>query len=274
MIAPATKHDGTASTTPIAVQEGYDRISLDAQDIVADYVYVVDVNSGDILFQKEKDTQHPLASLTKLMTALVVAENLSDTDIVSILPEHMNEDTSGMYIGEQWHAKDLREIMLVQSSNGAAEALAHAIEIKTGSTMETIMNEHAKEIGLHDTFFMNPTGLDETETIPGARGSARDVTNLALHIMREYPGLLSITTEKEITRTSIAGFAHTFANTNKIVHSLPNIIASKTGYTDLAGGNLMVIVDPGLNNPVAITVLGSTAENRFTDIETIVNAML
>ena len=67
---------------------------------------------------------------------------------------------------------------------------------------------------------------------------------------------------------------HTATNTNEVVGSIPGLIASKTGFTDLAGGNLVVAFDAGINRPVIISVLGATKDGRFTDMEMLVNASL
>jgi D-alanyl-D-alanine carboxypeptidase len=75
-----------------------------------------------------------------------------------------------------------------------------------------------------------------------------------------------------VTAISEQGIPHTFANTNQDVEHIPNLLLSKTGFTDLAGGNLVVVYDAGINHPVAIVVLGSTEEGRFTDVKTLLNA--
>jgi D-alanyl-D-alanine carboxypeptidase len=78
--------------------------------------------------------------------------------------------------------------------------------------------------------------------------------------------MLYTTSLDQISIKSSNGFYHKIENTNTIVGELPNILASKTGFTDLAGGNLAVIIDPSLNRPILIVVLGSTKEGRFQDV--------
>jgi D-alanyl-D-alanine carboxypeptidase len=74
--------------------------------------------------------------------------------------------------------------------------------------------------------------------------------------------------------TSSDGVVHTFANTDLDVTHIPDPLLSKTGYTDLAGGNLVVVYDAGINHPIAVVVLGSTENGRFTDVQQLVNATL
>ena len=77
-----------------------------------------------------------------------------------------------------------------------------------------------------------------------------------------------------LTVRSKEGFEHHLRNTNQIVNSLPNIVGSKTGFTEVAGGNLAVVIDPALNTPVVIVVLGSSKDGRFKDVERLTNATL
>ena len=86
------------------------------------------------------------------------------------------------------------------------------------------------------------------------------------YIVTEYPQIVT-PTQQETTRVyNTAGAYHDVENTNDIVNKIPNLIGSKTGYTDLAGGNLIIAFDAGLNRPIVITVLGSTREDRFADV--------
>ena len=100
------------------------------------------------------------------------------------------------------------------------------------------------------------------------------MSRLVEYIIKNHPELLEATKHNILNTESKQGIHHTIYNTNNIVDSLPNIIGSKTGYTDIAGGNLTVVIDPALNRPVSITVLGSSKEGRFKDVEKLSNATL
>ena len=134
------------------------------------------------------------------------------------------------------------------------------------------MNIKAEELGLRTLSFKNPTGLDVSITEPGAIGSAKDVSLLMEHILKEYPELLEATTRGGARIYNSQGEYHDVENTNEVLYAIPNLIGSKTGYTDLAGGNLTIAFDAGMNRPIIITVLGSTREERFSDALRLVRA--
>ncbi|MFT5179487.1 MAG: D-alanyl-D-alanine carboxypeptidase (penicillin-binding protein 5/6) [Candidatus Paceibacteria bacterium] len=246
-------------------------------DIQAMSAYVKELESGKILYAKKANESIPLASLTKMMTALTAIEVLGREGDVVVRKENLDmEGDNGFHINEVFKLKNITDLTLVSSSNDGASAIASAI----GSILPTDdnssvnqMNDFAKRIGMSATRFKNETGLDVDETTPGAKGSAKDMTILMEYILNNYPYLLEATVEPTFNTTSINGFEYEVTNTNNIVGSLPNIVGSKTGYTDLAGGNLAVVINPGLNNPVAIVVLGSTIDGRFDDVDRLAKAV-
>ena len=124
------------------------------------------------------------------------------------------------------------------------------------------MNRKAQELNLSQTYFLNPTGLDMSEHLAGSYGSAKDVADLISYIFRNYPSITEITQYDSVNVNS-----RNFSNTNKLVNKLSRLLSGKTGFSDLAGGNLAVITDIGFNRPVAIVVLGSSREGRFDDVE-------
>jgi D-alanyl-D-alanine carboxypeptidase (penicillin-binding protein 5/6) len=120
---------------------------------------------------------------------------------------------------------------------------------------------------------LNPTGLDISAEEAGAYGTARDVSFLLEYIVKNHPAILEPTkSNKTLLYNTVGGF-HEAKNTNNIVNQIPNLIGSKTGYTDLAGGNLTVVLDIGFNHPVIITVLGSTIDGRFSDVSKLIEVV-
>lgn len=248
--------------------------------ISAHSAYIKDLNSGKVLYAKNATKQMPLASLTKVVTALTATEILEDSDLIKIDWQQANTN-DGLIYGEHFRLNDLIDLTLVSSSNSGAESLAYAagaVLNNTENTEQTFikkMNTLVKKIGMTDTEFKNETGLDEDqETEAGALGSAKDIAILFEYILENEPALLEATRASALTVRSKEGFEHHLKNTNEIVNSLPNILGSKTGYTDIAGGNLAVVIDPALNNPVVIVVLGSSKEGRFKDVERLTKATL
>ncbi len=237
--------------------------------------YVWDVSNQRVLYSKNSDQELPLASITKLMTTLLVHELISETEHVVITKSAIQQEGSiGLLIGEDLNIEELRKLALISSSNDAAYALAVSAGSLLGqgdSAGQFIqgMNIKADELGLNTLEFWNTTGLDLSTTRPGSVGSARDVSLLMEHIITNYPEIIESTQAVGTRVYNSAGLYHDITNTNEIIMKIPNLIGSKTGYTDLAGGNLTIAFDIGFNHPIVITVLGSTYQDRFDDVYTL-----
>jgi len=243
--------------------------------IQAKAAYVWDINNQKVLYKKEEAKQLPLASVTKLMTALIAHEVLDENDKVPIDDLSIRQDgDSGLAQGEVFSRLSLSDLVLMSSSNDGAFALAAAagnmLSNQGAHSFVEAMNIRAEEIGLHETYFRNPTGLDLSETEAGAYGSARDMAFLMEYIIKNEPDILEFTKQSEARVYAQTGDYHDAENTNAYVEKIPGLIGSKTGYTDLAGGNLVIAFDAGLNRPIAAVVLGSTQQARFTDMLTLV----
>lgn len=253
--------------------------AIEEVSLNATAAYVWDVRGQRALYKKNESETLPLASITKLMTAMVTHELLSErTDVSLPLTAIRQEGSSGLVAGETLSIEELNQLALMSSSNDAAFALANAAGALLGDRDPALqfiaaMNIRADELDLESLAFLNTTGLDMNTSTPGAVGSAKDVSFLLEHILDKYPQIISITTEDSTRVYNTSGNYHDANNTNAIVSRIPNLLASKTGYTDLAGGNLTVAYDLGLDRPIIITVLGSTRDARFTDVLTLIEAV-
>ncbi|MDA8597062.1 serine hydrolase [Candidatus Pacebacteria bacterium] len=240
--------------------------------IGADAAFVWDVTAQKALYSKNPDRQLPLASITKLMTALVAYELVESDTPVPITPEILTQDGYGdVNDGEIFSMKSILDLTLLNSSNDGAFAIASV----TGSQLRAddgpnafveAMNVRASELGLTQTFFRNPTGLDISMDESGAYSSARDVTFLMEHILTHYPQLIESTQETTAAISNTNGTRRAIDNTNPTVAQIEGLIGSKTGYTDLAGGNLTIAFDAALNRPIIVVVLGSSYSGRFRDV--------
>lgn len=255
------------------------KISVEDVKIKAKSAYVWDAKTQRSLYSKNEYEELPLASITKLMTALL-AHELIDTKQTTTVSQNAikQEGSSGLSEGEKLKAEELLDLALVSSSNDAAYALAASVGSLLGKQDPTSqfiqgMNIKADMLGLDTLQFWNTTGLDLSTTQPGSVGSAKDVTFLMEHIVKNYPELLSPTQRHSVRVFNTEGIHHDAHNTNSIIDNIPNLIGSKTGFTDLAGGNLTVAFDIGLDHPIIITVLGSTREERFSDVLSLVVAV-
>ncbi len=235
---------------------------------------VFDFSEKKFLFSLNADQQMPLASLTKMMTALTAKERLPQTEEVEITKNAiLQEGDTGLVLGESWPMPDLINIMLISSSNDAAFAIASSFSSTQGGEavaneidFVNLMNQKAKILGMANTYFLNSTGLDISKSTAGGYGSCEDLVNFLSFVLKEHQDILEITGQESIElRGKI------FKNTNELLPKLPFLIGGKTGYSDLAGGNLAVVVDKGPHHPVAIIALGSSWQGRFNDVEILYN---
>ena len=127
-------------------------------------------------------------------------------------------------------------------------------------------------MGLTHTYFLDATGLDINTETSGAYGSASDIARLTAVFMRNYPNYFEISTEQSVT-VPVSGRLVTVNATALPILNVPGLIGLKTGYTDLAGGNLVAAFDEDIGHPLIAVVLGSTENGRFTDMRTLINAV-
>jgi len=264
-------------TTGPIVAESFPRV-----DVEAKAAYVYDTIDGVALYDKNGELQLPLASLTKVMSAYAASTLLPDYMLVRINPSDIREEgDSGLKVDESWNVQRLTDFSLITSSNDGITAIASTAGAQItggdGKSAERLfvdrMNTLAREIGLTQTYYLNQSGLDVSTSLSGGYGSARDMSLLFQKILFEKPRLLEATSRDRMTVPS-KEFLHTAENTNKTLNDIPYVLASKTGYTTLSGGNLIVAFDAGVGHPIIISVLGSSYDGRFTDMDRLVRATL
>jgi D-alanyl-D-alanine carboxypeptidase len=237
--------------------------------VLAKAVSVYDVTQNKKIYGANDDVAMPIASLAKTMTVLVTLNNHKLNDIVSIPMDAITQDGDyGLLKGEKWYMSDLAKATLIASANDGAFALT-----AEDPNFITEMNERAQRMGMNDTSFSNPTGLDIDATTPGGTISASDANVMAIFALKEFPQIFWVTIVPDLKIASLSGFTHDFKNTDTAVGNIPNLLFSKTGFTTLAGGNLTTIFKNQKGEEYAVTVLGSTFDGRFTDMESIVNAL-
>lgn len=255
-------------------------------DVAADGVIVYDLNSSTSIFERNADAPLPIASITKIMTIVTASDYLDNDSHIYIDEEAINtEGESGLIWGEWWTFGELVDLTMIVSSNDASVAIAKAAgqEIKRNNPdlggrgdVEVFverMNKKAQEIGMKDSVFHNPSGLDlNFELEPGALSSPRDLAYLLSYVLKEKPDLLKNSSFGNYTVTSTTGRQLNISNTNYAADSMTGLLVSKTGNTLQAGGTLAVAVDMGVMQPVAIVVLGSTINSRVGDVETLYEA--
>jgi len=279
--AAALQSQEQAAAAAAAVIHSFDGVNVEAKSAI-----VIDLKTGRILYEKDPDAQLPLASITKVAMALAVSEVLDLNSKITIPYDTAYAGTppTRLLKGEEWTVRDVMNFTLIASSNEGADILSAAANAAlhakypqspaTGVHDATVwrMNQIAQSLGLGQTYFLNTNGLDLSTTQSGAYSSARDVAKLLAYAASTSPGLFVATSKNDLTLTDMDGDTASAYNTNEALGDIPGLILGKTGYTDLAGGNLGVVFDVGLSHPVVAVVLGSSYDGRFTDMKTLVAA--
>lgn len=229
-----------------------------------------DIVEKKVIAGKNIDMQLPLASISKVMMTITARTHNSGTKMITINPESIEDDYDlGLKNGQVWKLDELLKYTLVFSSNDGAQAIADGLGGRKFFVSE--MNTDAANFGL-DLYFSHPAGVDIGSTI-GGLGSALSVAKLVAIAHQKFPEIFDVTTKRRVTVTSSTGKIIGIPNTNQEVVNFSGLEMSKTGFTDKAGGNLVVIVDVSIGHPVAIVVLGSTHESRFSDMEILYEAL-
>ena len=260
------------SNENLKLEEEFEKIiqnNLTQAPILAKAVSVYDITVNKKIFGKNDEVALPIASLAKIMTVIVGLNGHSRDEIVLISPNAVNQAGDfGIFANEKWKINDAAKFTLIVSANDGAYALAE----KEENFLEK-MNSKGRRIGMENALFLNTTGLDMNVTNVGAFASASDVNTMAIYILKAYPEISRVTTMPEINLKSESGFMHNFKNTDTLIGKIPNLLFSKTGYTEVAGGNLTIIFKDKKEHEIAVTILGSTFFGRFTDMEKIVDVL-
>jgi D-alanyl-D-alanine carboxypeptidase (penicillin-binding protein 5/6) len=214
---------------------------------------VEDGRTGEVLLAHNEASRVSIASLTKMMTVLLALERTRLTDEVTVTPfaAAVGESSVHLRAGEQLTVRDLVEACLIQSANDAAWALAEHVGRGDSQRFVSMMNRRARQLGLADTNFVRPDGLDAA----GHYSSASDMTTLA-RVLMQKPVVREIVAMRDST---IEGGRrlHTW---NDLLGTFPGVVGVKTGHTTAAGWSEVAAVrGPGVT--VYATVLGSPARS-------------
>lgn len=205
----------------------------------------MDADTGAVLYEKDADAQSLIASTTKIMTGLLVCETCDLDEQVIIPPEAVGIEGSSVYLkaGETMTVRDLIYGMLLQSGNDAAMALALHISGSVERFAEQ-MNKKARELGLQNTHFANPHGLDDE----GNYGSARDLATLTSYALKNPDFAQTVR-----TKAYRAGERY-FTNHNKLLWRCEGAIGVKTGFTKKAGRILVSAAERNGRTLICVTV--------------------
>ena len=221
----------------------------------------IDNKTHKVLYCYNADSMMPVASISKLLTAMVVLDNYKPDSIMTITEDDgTNSAKSSLRIGERITVRDLLHVALIRSDNRAARAISRSIS-PTYEAFANKMNAKAREIGLANTVMYEPTGLDERN-----RSTAADCARLINQAML-YPVIARITSLKDYTyRTVNRNKLKRVFNTNKLVFSKYRILAGKTGYISESDYCLTTVMEDGSGRKVTVVVLGAPGpQTRFRE---------
>ena len=219
--------------------------SMRAEAISAQKALLLDASTGRVLFEKEADSRSLIASTTKIMTALIICEQCNVLDRMRVPKEAVGVEGSSMYLreGEVLTLQELLYGLMLHSGNDAAVALA----IYCGGTVEgfaELMNDKARELGMENTHFSNPHGLDA----PDHYSTARDLATLARYAM-EDPIFRQTVSTKQVK----IGERY-LTNHNKLLWQVEGAEGVKTGYTKAAGRILVSAASRDGRRIICVTI--------------------
>ena len=262
---PSFSSDVVVSALPgievlkIAAPAGFRRSFELPPRLSASGMILYDLQSGEELMAKNPDQRRPMASLTKIMTALLVLENHRRLDDVLTVPpgaDHIRGSTIGLKVGERFTVLALLKALLLPSANDAAYALAIREGGSVGAFVSS-MNRRAATLGLKNTNFTNPAGLDSEQQY----ASVRDLGWLTMAALK-HPGFREIVSTKTARISTGNGREFDLRNTNELLHENDHVFGVKTGTTNRAGECLIVLFEEQ-THPYLLILLGS--KDRYTD---------
>ncbi|WCB95583.1 D-alanyl-D-alanine carboxypeptidase DacF [Baekduia alba] len=215
---------------------------------------LVEPATGDIVYQRNADQRRGIASTTKIMTALITVEHAALDDVMTTVDYHGSpvESLAGFEGGERVTVRDLLRALLVTSANDAAATLAQRVAGSRAKFVQ-MMNAKARQLGLKDTHFANPIGLDNEENY----STASDLAKMTL-ILRQNAFLRTTVNLPKVTLKS-GDHPRTFLNRNLLVRGVPAVNGVKTGHTNSAG---YILVGSASRDGITVVsvVLGDPSE--------------
>ena len=228
---------------------------------------IMEVSTGKVLYEKDADTPKAPASMTKIMTMLLIMEAIDDGRLSMDDEVNISTNASGMggsqaYLEANTTSKvsTLLTAIAIGSANDASVAMAE----KIGGTEENfvnMMNKRAKQLGAENTTFKNPHGLDED----GHLTTARDLAIIARELITKHEEILKLTSTYETTITHANGKSLWLVNTNKLIKFYNGLDGLKTGFTGNAGYCLTGSMKRNDMRLITVTMKAPTKEDRNTD---------
>lgn len=234
-------------------------------DVNAKSALLMDAATGTVLFEKNAHEALAPASVTKIMTMLLIMEAIDSgsigyDDMVTASESAAAKGGSQVYLkaGEQMAVSEMLKSIAVSSANDCACAMAEHLSGSEGAFVDR-MNERARELGMEDTHFVNCTGLDDSPEAARHRTSAYDIALMSRELLTRHPDIKKYTT---IWMDTIRNGAFGLSNTNKLIRFYPGATGLKTGFTSGAGYCLSATAQREGMELIAVTMGCESAKIR------------
>jgi len=230
---------------------------------------VIDPVTGNALFAKDKDAPHPLASTTKVMTAITAFEAYDLKDIITVSGKASYIDGTDMHLtyGETMTFKDLLYGMMLVSANDAAEALADYYDENHATKFVALMNENAKSFGLSKTKYVDPTGLDG-----GNESSAYELALIFREAVKNQNFVRIVNTQTYTSVSADGRKGHPLSTSNRLLKEQPGLyIGGKTGYNNEGNHNLVVEASYNGHKIIGVVFGCGSYDILFNDMRKIIN---
>lgn len=252
------------------------------QSYTAGSIVLFNFDTDDLIIDFESNKILPVASITKIMTGYLALKNISATSDIRMSKESIEtEGAIGHFTsGEIFSLHDIIEVMMTASSNDAAMSLAERVGNEKGGknfneSIEIfvhLMNETAKNLGMNNTLFINPTGLDTPDHTASNYSSASDLVKLIKATREETPILWELSRNSDNSIFSDRGLKHNFTNINILAPRIMHFIGGKTGSTDAARDSVIELFEAPFGVARGLIVLGADPEGkRFEEALRIIN---
>ena len=248
-----------------------------AAEVSAPHALLMEVSTGTVLMEKAADEKVHPASVTKIMTLLLILEALEDgkivlSDMVTVSEHAASMGGSQVYLEpyEKQTVDTLLKCIAVASANDACVAMAEYISGSEGDFVK-LMNARAEELGMSNTHFVNCCGLDAEEHLT----TARDVALMSRELLRNHPQIheyCTIWMENITHQTARGSFEFGLTNTNKLIRQYEYATGLKTGYTSVAGFCVSASAKKENIELVAVIMGGTDSKSRFQDAVTLLNS--
>ncbi len=249
----------------ISPTKALDTLNLDAESAI-----LIDNKTGKVLYEKNSTTKLPMASMTKIMSMLLIMEQISngnlnfkDTVLISKNASSMGGSQVFLQAGETYKVEDLLKCIAVSSANDAVVAMAEKISGSETAFVDA-MNAKAKELNLINTHFANPHGLDNENHY----STASDMAKIAQELLK-HEEILRFTSIYEDYLTKPDGSQIWLVNTNRLVRFYDGVDGLKTGYTPEAGYCLTATAKKNNMRLISVVMKSSSADARSKDTATL-----